>query len=97
MIDILGSFQDRPPCCFAAPYDNENPFPTLEKGGKGGFEMDGQPIESLSISLLSKGRGLFMPFQFHSSTVPQFHSSFRLTIHDSRYLQDRPPYCYAAP
>ncbi|GEM_PF-3383429 len=30
-----------------------------------------------------------MPFQFHSSTVPQFHSSFRLTIHDSRYFQDR--------
>jgi len=35
----------------------ENLSPTLEKGGQGGFEMDGQPIESLSISLLSKGRG----------------------------------------
>ena len=29
--------------------------PTLEKGGQGGFEMDGQPIESLSISLYPKG------------------------------------------
>jgi len=29
--------------------------PTLEKGGQGGFEMDGQPIESLSISLCPKG------------------------------------------
>ena len=38
-----------------------------------------------------------MPFQFHSSTVPQFHSSFRLTIHDSRYLQDRLSCCFAAP
>jgi len=31
--------------------------PTLEKGGQGGFEMDGQPIESLSYLPLSKGRG----------------------------------------
>jgi len=45
----------RPSCCAAAPYDNENPFPTLEKGSQGGFEMDGQPIESLSISLYPKG------------------------------------------
>jgi len=29
--------------------------PTLEKGGQGGFEMDSQPIESLSISLYPKG------------------------------------------
>ena len=30
-------------------------YPTLEKGGQGGFEMDDQPIESLSISLYPKG------------------------------------------
>ena len=34
--------------------EDGNPFPTLEKGGQGGFEMDGQPIESLSISLYPK-------------------------------------------
>ncbi len=33
----------------------ENSFPTVEKGGQGRFEMDGQPIESLSISLYPKG------------------------------------------
>ena len=40
---------------FAAPLNMKILSPTLEKGGQGGFEMDDQPIESLSISLYPKG------------------------------------------
>ena len=46
--------------------------PTLEKGGQGGFEMDGQPIESLSISLYPKGE-VFLCLS--NSTIPQLFST----------------------
>jgi len=83
-IESCDSFQDRPPCYFVAPGEYENLFPTLEKGGQGGFEMDGQPIESLSISLYPKGE-VFLCLS--NSTIPQFHNS--TALFDSRNFQDR--------
>ena len=72
---LLGSiiWQMKTHICFT------HQLPPLLKEVKGGFGGDVQPIESLSISLLSKGRGLFMPHQFHSSSIPQLFST-----HDSR-------------
>jgi len=57
--------------------------PTLEKGGQGGFEMDGQPIESLSISLYPKGE-VFLCLS--NSTIPQLFSTHGISRIDDKNI-----------
>jgi hypothetical protein len=55
LLTIHGTYRIDPHAAWQHHLNMKIISPTLEKGGQGGFESDGQPIESHSISLYPKG------------------------------------------